>query len=605
VIFPITSPITSVSASSAPLSFIKDGRLQASPTVGTLVQYLEPAQVEDRCQLVFRRFLADTMLYAIPVVDAQRKPVAVLDRNYFVEFFSREYATEVFGRRSLAALFLSGKYDYRKPVVIDHACNIDEAAKIISEAGTSHMSGFMVVEDERYRGIANGHDLLGVITERRQSELYYLAHYDVLTGIPNRTLLTERLVQACADAAAKYRLVVLLFIDIDRFKQINDSLGHAAGDEVLHRVAQRLRKSSREADMVARLGGDEFVILLENIPNVATADAVASRVLSAMREPIVIGECSLVVTVSVGRAIFPTDDRDSSALLAKADSAMYEAKASGRNNYRGYLPGTASYKPSSMHLENELRQAIESDQLVLFLQPQVELERKIVLGAEALIRWQHPVRGLLRPVEFIPLAEECGLIIPLGEWVLRKVLELLSLWRGQGIPLLQIAVNISALQLYSSSFPDQLRSLLAQYDMDPRYIELELTESVLMKDVCNLLPTLNAIKALGIRLAIDDFGTGFSSLSYLSSFPIDCLKIDKSFVRHIDRMPINASIARAILALANSLSLTTIAEGIEAGEEDKVLRQLGCMYGQGYHFAKPLPADDFPIWCMTWNSQPE
>lgn len=601
----MTFPIPSASTATAPLSFIKDGRLQASPTIGTLAQYLEPAQVDDRCQQVFRRFLADTMLYAIPVVDAQHRPVAVLDRNYFVEFFSREYATEIFGRRSLAALFQSGKYDYRKPVVIDHACNIDEAAKIISEAGNSHMSGFMVVEDERYRGIANGHDLLGVITGRRQSELYYLAHYDVLTGIPNRTLLNDKLARACAAATEKQRLVVLLFIDIDRFKQINDSLGHAAGDEVLYMVAQRLRQSSRETDMVARLGGDEFVILLENVQSVVTADAVAGRLLDAMREPVMIGECSLVVTVSVGRAIFPTDDRDASALLAKADSAMYEAKASGRNNYRGYLPGTASYQPSSMHLENELRQAIESDQLTLFLQPQVELERKTLLGAEALIRWQHPVRGLLRPIEFIPQAEESGLILPLGEWVLRKVLELLDRWRIRGIPLQRIAVNISALQLYDVRFPDWLGSMLEQYNMPPQYIELELTESVLMKDVGNLLPTLNAIKALGIRLAIDDFGTGFSSLSYLSSFPIDCLKIDKSFVRHIDQTPINASIARAILALARSLSLTTIAEGIEESAEDVMLRQLGCMYGQGYHFAKPLPADDFPTWCMSWNSQPE
>ncbi|MQY50989.1 putative bifunctional diguanylate cyclase/phosphodiesterase [Rhodocyclus gracilis] len=577
--------------------FINDGRLQEMPTVRNLLRFLVPVRSHAPSHETLERFLADEELYALPVVDANDRPLALVDRRKFIEFFSKPYSREIFGRRSIVDLLQHAEYQATAPVIVEDSCSVEDVAQIIITAGMQHMvTGFIVSSAGRYLGVANGHDLLNVITQRKQSELYYLAHYDHLTGIPNRVLLADRLDQACRDSQRKGTLAALLFVDVDRFKQINDSLGHSVGDAVLRVVVERLKKSARRNDTLARLGGDEFVILMEDLEDAADVDRVAQRLLDSMRERIELFGHSLVVTVSVGAALYPVDDTALSPLLAKADAAMYEAKSAGRNRFCRYSKATAMYNPARMSLENDLRRAIESNELVLFFQPQVELASHELRGVEALVRWQHPERGLVSPVHFIPVAEESGLIVPLGNWVLRESLRQLREWNQQGLPPLRMSINISALQFRQGDLPRYLAEQLTAFAVDPQQVELELTESVLMNDVEGVLRTLQEIKSLGVSLAIDDFGTGYSSLSYLRRFPIDRLKIDQSFVRDIEQTPANESIARAIVALADSLSLGIVAEGIEKRSEKAILQHMRCAEGQGYLFAKPLPADDIVAW---------
>ncbi len=580
--------------------FISDGQLTKPPTVRHLLRFLEPVRIDDRCQDVLARFLAEDTIYALPVVDAADEPVALIERKRFIEFFSHPYSREIFGRRRILRLLAYEEYECNQPIVVEEGCSVDDVAQIIIDAGMQHMvTGFVVTRQARYLGVANGHDLLNVITQRKQAELYHLAHFDSLTGIPNRVLLSDRLDQACREAERKGCLVALLFVDVDRFKKINDAFGHAVGDAVLRLVVARLNASARRVDTVARLGGDEFVILMEDLDEPGAVDMVAERLLASMREPIELLGHSLVVTVSVGSAIYPTDATEISPLVAKADAAMYEAKAGGRNAFRRYTAGTTMYNPARMSLESELRRAIDGDELVLHFQPQVELASQAIRGVEALVRWRHPERGLISPAHFIPVAEESGLIVPLGEWVLRAALVQVKVWQSQGVPPLRMSINISALQFHQHGFATFLKAQIAEHGVDPHLIELELTESLLMRNVEGVLRTLQEIKAIGVSLAIDDFGTGFSSLSYLRRFPIDRLKIDQSFVRDIAHTPANESIARAIVALANSLSLDIVAEGIEKQSEKTILEHMRCTEGQGYLFARPLPPEDIVAWVAS------
>jgi diguanylate cyclase (GGDEF)-like protein len=577
--------------------FVSEGRLQEAPTVRHLLRFLQPVGTDDRCHDILDRFLADDATYALPVVDVAGRPVALVDRKHCIEFFSKPYSREIFGRRSILDLLAHDDYRSTDPIIVEDSRSVEDVAQMIIDAGMHHMvTGFVVSSEGRYLGVANGHDLLSIITQRRQAELYHLAHYDSLTGIPNRILLGDRLDQACRDAERRGHLVALLFIDIDRFKQINDSFGHATGDAVLRAVVERIKAAARRSDTVARLGGDEFVILMEDLDDPADVDLVAQRLLVAMREPIELLGHSMVATVSVGSAIYPDDDTEISPLLAKADAAMYEAKTNGRNGFRRYSPETAMYNPARMSLENDLRRAIEHDELVLHFQPQIDLASRQIRGVEALVRWHHPERGLISPAHFIPIAEESGLILPLGQWVLRQALRQAMAWQQQGLPPMRISVNISALQFHQRGFPEFLESQIAEHGIDPRLVELELTESVLMHNADAVLQTLQRIKSLGVGLAVDDFGTGFSSLSYLRRFPISRLKIDQSFVRDIERTPTNESIARTIIALANSLSLDIVAEGIETPSERTVLEDMRCTEGQGYLFAKPMAAREFVAW---------
>jgi len=586
--------------------FIQGGQLQETPTVRDLLRPLDPVRNDETCETILLRFLADEALYALPVVDAGRRPVGLIDRKHYIEFFSKRYTREIFGRRSIVDLFEHRDYRHNTPIVGEEDCSVEDVAKIIIDAGMHHMvTGFIVSNKGHYLGVANGHDLLNIITQRKQAELYYLAHYDSLTGVPNRTLFADRLEQACRDAERRKKPLALLYIDVDRFKQVNDSLGHSAGDAVLRKVVERLKASARRTDTVARLAGDEFVILMEQLADISDVAIVAGRLLQLMADPIELHGHSVVTTVSIGSAIYPTDDTAMEVLLGKADAAMYEAKAAGRNGHRAYSPETVMYNPQKMLLENDLRLAIERGELVLHFQPQVGLVDRQIPGVEALVRWQHPERGLVPPGHFIPIAEESGLIVPLGEWVVHAACRQIKAWQDSGVQPLRVSVNISALQFHQRTFPEFLKRCLTEYNINPRFIELELTESALMHNVDDVLHTLKEIKSLGFSLAIDDFGTGFSSLSYLRRFPIDRLKIDQSFVRDIEKTPVNASIAKAIISLANSLSLDIIAEGIENPSEKNALEHMGCAEGQGYLFAKPLTADELVAWLATQGNNAE
>lgn len=578
-------------------AFVSEGRLQEAPTVRHLLRAQEPIYPDDICQKALDRFLDDRAIEVLPVVDRQERPSALLVRKNFIEFFSKRYSRDIFGRRSVLDLLTHDKYENIDPIIVEHTRSVDDVAKIILDTGMQHMvTGFIVSSAGRYLGIANGYDLLNAITQRKHAELYYLAHYDALTEIPNRTLLADRLEMAIHEAERNNSLFALLYVDVDRFKRINDSMGHAAGDAVLRKVTERLKSVARNCDTVARLGGDEFVLLIEHMNDVKDAEVIARRLVESMHEPIALLGHSLVATISVGCAIYPLDDLQSSPLLAKADAAMYEAKACGRNVFRRYSPQTTLYNPARMTLENDLREAIEQDQLMLCYQPQVDLASHSIRGVEALVRWRHPDRGIISPMQFIPIAEESGLIVPLGQWVLRHALRQHKAWCDEGIPEFRMSINVSARQLQQPGFTEFLAAQLTEHGVKAQWIELELTESMLMQDVEAAFETLTKIKKLGVTLAVDDFGTGFSSLSYLQRFPIDRLKIDQSFVRNIESTPANESIARAIIALAESLALDTVAEGIEHPSEMAVLKNLRCPEGQGYLFAKPLSAEDIASW---------
>lgn len=586
--------------------YIAATELPDGPSVRRLLTYVPPAATTTLCLDIVNLFLDEENLYALPVVDSANVAITLLDRHPFLEFFSRPYVREVYGKQTIAHFLNTKQMTYRgkTPIMVDEATSIDDVAQIIIDAGMQHMvSGFIVTQNEQYAGIANGHDLLQEITHRKQEDLYYLAHYDQLTKIPNRMLFNDRLTQACREASRKDTLVGLLFIDVDRFKQINDSMGHRFGDMLLVALAERLQSCARDCDTVGRLGGDEFAMLMDAPQNAHALGMLSKRVVDSMREPFQVMGKELYVTVSVGTSLFPSDDAEVDGLFAKADAAMYEAKTNGRNGFQGYFPGLAICGVDRMSLESDLRAALRNNEFVLYYQPQVCLATQQLVGVEALIRWRHPKHGLLSPVHFIPTAEENGLIVEIGRWVLREACRQWRQWTDADHAALRIAVNISALEFRQGDFVEQVRAILNETGVSPNHIELEMTESIVMHNVSAVLATLNELKAMGTLLAIDDFGTGFSSLNYLRRFPIDRLKIDQSFVQGIDHIPANASIVRAITSLAHNLSMEVVAEGVESDVELAILRACQCNEAQGHWFAKPMPAEDVMTWAALWKAK--
>jgi len=571
--------------------------MQEAPSVRPLHQMLPATTYGTSCSDILNLFLQDVSLYAIPVISSLGIPCALVERHSFIEYFSRPYSIDIFGKKPLSQLTEIETIVNRKPVVVDADTSIDDVAAIIIAAGMQHMvSGFIVTEHGKYLGVANGHGLLNHITQRKQSELYYLAHYDQLTRIPNRMLFNDRLQMACRESRRSGTLVGLMFVDLDRFKQINDTMGHSFGDLLLRAVAERLEYCIRGNDTVARLGGDEFAILLQNLQNAGDAQLTAQRVVDHFRLPFQILEREIFITASLGIAIYPRDEDDSDNLLAKADAAMYEAKQSGRNAFREYAPGLSMHSMDHLSLEADLRQAVANNELVLHFQPQVNVATGKIIGVEALIRWQHPTRGLLPPSAFIGIAEDSGLIIDIGNWVLREACQQQRAWALCHVPPLRMAINISAVQFRRANFTKIVRGIIEECGIDPNFLELELTESIAMHDADNVLNTLHELKQIGVKLAIDDFGTGFSNLSYLQRFPIDRLKIDQSFVRGIENMPANKSIVQAIVSLARSLSLETVAEGVESAIEYAHTSACACDEIQGFFHARPMPADELLIW---------
>jgi len=440
---------------------------------------------------------------------------------------------------------------------------------------------------------ANAH-LQREIAERRELEeqLTHQAFHDPLTGLPNRTLFFDRLELALERARRLEGEVAVLFMDLDDFKVINDSLGHEAGDQVLLAVAERLENCMLAEETLARFGGDEFTVLLEDVSDPSDAARVAERIGEALREPFILGGRERFVTTSVGISFGGRGEERPGDLLRNADLAMYQAKARGRNRQAVFETGMGERALQRLELENELRRALERKEFALHYQPKVSLDSGEIVAMEALIRWEHPTRGLVSPAQFVPVAEEIDLIAPIGRWVLKEACRQARRWHAKvrGIPALKVCVNLSAKQFQHPALLEEVEAALRESGLDPAALDLEITESVVMEDAPTTLATLRDLKALGLNLAIDDFGTGYSSLSYLRRFPIDFLKVDRSLIQGLGGGPKDEAMLSALVTLAHSMGTRAIAEGVETGEQLARLREAGYDFAQGYYFAKPLPA---------------
>jgi diguanylate cyclase (GGDEF)-like protein/PAS domain S-box-containing protein len=449
-----------------------------------------------------------------------------------------------------------------------------------------------VVERTAELATANA-QLQGEIFERMQAgqRIWHMAHHDALTGLPNRALLLDRLNQSLMQAERYEGRVAVLFLDLDRFKTINDTLGHHIGDELLKHVAERLRTVVRAVDTVSRLGGDEFVVILQEVAGTDDAVLVAEKILNVLAPAVHIEGHPLRATPSIGVALYPEDGTEAYALMKNADTAMYHAKAEGRNTFQFFTPRMNTEAERFFKLEHRLRDAIEGGQLRLHYQPLIDFNTRTVCGMEALVRWQDPEQGMIAPGEFIPVAEETGLILPLGEWVLTAALRQNRRWQEEGRPALPVSVNLSPRQFRQNDLVSSVQAILAETGQPPTLLELEITESTLMHDMDETLAKLEALAAMGVRLAIDDFGTGYSSLSYLKCFPVHKLKVDQSFVRDLTHDKDDATIVAAIIGLARNLDLDLIAEGVETDAQLGVLIGQGCTKFQGYYFSRPLPPE--------------
>ncbi len=439
-----------------------------------------------------------------------------------------------------------------------------------------------------YRGIGSD------ITDRKSAEqrIEYLAYHDALTGLPNRLLVQDRFEQAMAQAERSNTKVALVYLDLDNFKSINDSLGHAAGDEFLKEVARRLRSCVRDSDTISRQGGDEFLLVLRDLPDTEIVSAIIIKIMERLQEPLHLDTQELSSSASIGAAIAPDDGRDFETLRKKADLAMYRSKESGRNTWHFFDPTMDAEAGEHLLMRNGLRRALDRQEFVLHYQPQYELASGALTGVEALIRWMHPELGLVAPGRFIGVAEESGLIVPMGDWVLRQACQQAVLWQQAGLPALTMSVNLSAIQFKRGHVEQSVERALAESGLAPALLELELTESILLQSVESVLTSVRQLKQMGVKLAIDDFGTGYSSLSYLKRLDIDKLKIDQSFVRDLATDPDDEAIVRAIIQMARSLNLKTIAEGVETEDMRSRLQAFGCDAAQGYLYSRPVPAED-------------
>jgi diguanylate cyclase (GGDEF)-like protein len=439
---------------------------------------------------------------------------------------------------------------------------------------------------------------IGDITRQKHAEavISYQIHYDPLTGLPNRKYLHEYLVKLLDrlsnDPQKPNQKLAILFLDIDRFKLINDSLGRVTGDLLLQAVSERLKGLLRQDDLLVRSGGDEFAIVVRNIKALDAVTQIAELIIQELTVPFMCGGHELHITTSIGVSIYPDHNTDVEELVHNADMAMYRAKAEGRNSVQFYVPNMQEQSFQRLVMENNLRRALDNDELCTYFQPQVDLETGKIVGLEALLRWQHVTLGSISPAKFIPLAEETGLIVGIGNWVLRCACKQARAWQEMGLPPIRIGVNLSIKQIENRDFINTLRAILEETEFDPHFLELEITEGIMMNSVKEKIAILNQFREMGIKLSIDDFGTGYSSLSYLKNLPIDTLKIDRSFIEHITHNEQDRAIVSLVINLSHSLNLTVIAEGVEQREQIDLLRSLGCDSVQGYFFHRALPASD-------------
>jgi diguanylate cyclase (GGDEF)-like protein/PAS domain S-box-containing protein len=443
------------------------------------------------------------------------------------------------------------------------------------------------------------------ISERKRNEetINNLAFYDVLTGLPNRALFNDRLKQELAKARRDHQLLAIMFIDLDRFKVINDTFGHNTGDMFLKAVSERLKGIVREGDTVSRPGGDEFLLLFPDIAHVEAVTLIIKKIINKLSEVFILSDKELYITASIGVSVFPDNGNDAETIIKQADTAMYYAKGQGRNNYQFYTPAISTTSAEKIKLESNLRKALPQNELMLYYQPQVDLISGNIIGAEVLLRWQNEEFGFIPPSRFIPLAEETGLINSMGEWVLRSACAQTKAWQKAGFPAIVMSVNVSMYQFKDKSFITLLRDVLWETKLDPQYLVLELTESALMENSALTVSMFKELKSFGIDIAIDDFGTGYSSLSYLKYLPLSRVKLDQSFVQSVTINPNDEAISKAVIAMAHSLNLKVVAEGIENIDQLSFLRSLQCDEGQGFLFSKPVPENEFMKLLTTYKDK--
>lgn len=436
-----------------------------------------------------------------------------------------------------------------------------------------------------------------------QPSLEHMAYHDVLTGLPNRLLLYDRMTQAIASARRHEKLLAVLFLDLDGFKAVNDRLGHAAGDELLREVARRLKQTVRAEDTVARLGGDEFVVLLNGMNHMDDVTVLLDRIMEKVRGAVWPEGSEPMVSASIGLTLYPMDEGDEETLLRHADMAMYQAKTHGRNQFQLFDITREQALQAKQAMRERLMAAVRQDEFRLYYQPQVNMRTGEVIGVEALIRWQDPVRGLIGPDQFIPLAEESDLILGIGQWVLKEALAQAAHWREQGVAL-RMSVNVAARQFMAPGFVEDLREIMERYDVLPAQLELEITESTALRDIEVARQIISECRGLGVRFALDDFGTGYATLTYLKRLPADLVKIDQSFVRHMTETPDDVAIVEGIIAMASLSKRSVIAEGVETLAHGIILLRLGCDLAQGYAIARPMPGEALPDWLATWQCNP-
>ena len=581
---------------------IRNADDQITGLVGAIVDITKQKKIE--------QIIEEDRAFLQAIIDGATDPLVVISPDYEVLLMNRAAHSYLPHDGDVPEHLTCHKLSHQSDEPCcgaEHPCPLDEVRRTGKRAVAVHRHRFASGEERIFELDAtplwNDEGTLRAvieasrdITERVEAEerlkaseerMTHIAHHDSLTGLPNRLLFLDRLVHSMAMSRRSSKQIALLFLDLDRFKNINDSLGHDAGDKLLKVVADRLQDLVRQTDTVARLGGDEFVIILEEFRGAQSVIAVAQKILSALKQGIHVKGTELHVTSSIGIALYPDDAADAEGLMQCADSAMYRAKQQGRNNCQFYTPDLNARTHEMLLLENDLAHALDLDEFFVMYQPQFDLQTDKLVGVEALMRWTHNKRGLVSPADFIPLAEDTGQIIPMGEWILKAACTQNKMWQDRGIPPIRVAVNVSVRQFKQPGFVDMVDRVLAETGLDPQWLELEITENVIMENYREAIMILTDLKVRGIHLAIDDFGTGYSSLRYLKNFPITKLKIDQSFVRDLAGDSDVSAIVSSIIDLGHNMRLEVIAEGIETSEQLSLLRGKGCEQGQGYYFSKP------------------